>query len=114
MDFLKLFKLTHPFTLALTCQICGKPVGETQLEKEMTQEEYRKQASIVDQRCSQCDIDHGTFKELTMTYQAQTGETPNKAEAFVIANPKRADFDIALTTAIAAMEAEKVEPIISN
>ncbi len=86
--------------LILHCQLCGAEVGTA--FSPLTENEYRQHAGIVDQRCSDCNVTHGTFRELLEEYKKQTGEDESKAEAFVKENKKREDFDKELTKKVEA------------
>lgn len=87
-------------TLELHCQLgCGTVCGTVRLPVEapdITEDEYRERGKIVDQRCSECDANHGTFRELLDTYQKETGENEAKAEDFAKRNRKRQDFETEL------------------
>ncbi len=84
------------FTIELNCGICGTNVGTHSAPQILTPE----QLGFVDIRCDQCNIDHGTFKELTEKYEKETGGTAEEAEIFVKENKKKSDFDKALENVI--------------
>lgn len=88
-------------TLILHCQLdCGREVGSVLLPIEspdITEDEYREKAGIVDQRCSECENDHGTFKQLSEQFEKEGKGTPAEAEAFVVKHRKREDFAKELT-----------------
>lgn len=93
-DFSK--QLPQP-NLILHCQLgCGRETGTVYTPIPMTEDEYRTKTGIIDQRCSQCENDHGTFKELEETFKKELNATPAEAEAFIIKNRKRSDFHTAL------------------
>lgn len=84
-------------TLILHCQVCTtNEVGAVELPLEapaITEDAYRTKTGIVDQRCTECETDHGTFKELSEQFEKEAKGTPAEAEAFVIKNRKRTDFE---------------------
>jgi hypothetical protein len=92
--------------LILHCQICGNAVGSAYAPN-MTEEEYRIKTGIVDQRCSTCETDHGTFRELLDAFTRETGDGEDNAEKFVVKHRKREDFDKALLTEKRKREKEK-------
>lgn len=77
--------------LVLHCHLCGAEVGTAY--SSLTEAEYRLSQGIVDQRCTDCNQTHGTFRELLEEYKEKTGDDEGKAEAFVKVNRKRTDFD---------------------
>ena len=81
----------RPHNLIMSCQICGAEVGSTY--SELSLDEFRAKNNIVDQRCSDCNLTHGTFRELLDEYKDKMKEDESKAEVFVAKNRKRADFD---------------------
>lgn len=71
--------------LTLYCQLgCGRVVGYVYTPIPMTQDEYRQRGAIVDQRCSECEVTHGTFKELTDRFEKELAATPDEAVKFVV------------------------------
>lgn len=99
-------------TLILHCQICPNEVGNVQLfieAPDITEDQYREKTGIVDQRCDQCDTDHGTFRELSERFEKEAKGTPAEAEMFVVKHRKRADFEVELLK-----EKEKREKEVKN
>lgn len=85
--------------LTLFCQLgCGTVVGTVYTHTPMTEDEYRAHSGIIDQRCSECEAVHGTFKELSDEYQKKTGDDGAKTEAFIINNRTRSAFNSALSS----------------
>lgn len=87
-------------TITLHCDFCKKPIGSADVSENFgwtkdnaTENNYRLHHQFVDMRCSACEAEHGTFKQLAEEYIQKTGEDWQKAEAFVFQNPKRIDFD---------------------
>lgn len=104
------------FTINLACDLCGAPQSQATISEQFgwtqetaTPENYRALHNIVDTRCSPCVATHGDFKDLAQTYQDATGEDSLVAEAFVQANPKRADFTAALTVRVKALTKQRAE-----
>lgn len=91
---------TKPFPnpdLVLHCQICGIEVGRVNLNFFMTETQYRAKVGTVDDRCTDCETTHGTFKELYDEYKKKTGDDHAKTVAFIIKHRTRADFNTALS-----------------
>lgn len=81
----------------LTCRFCGQKCGEIDAPKGSTPQDL----GYIDTRCDADQTLHGSFKEMFDEYYQTCESDPLKAEAFVIANPKRADFDAQVSAIIA-------------
>lgn len=84
----------------MKCVICGTIIGEVIVSSKFgwnantaTEQKYKEENGIVDNRCTECETIHGSFKKLTEEYINKTGKDPMTAENFVKANRKRVDFD---------------------
>lgn len=99
------------YIIKLHCHICNAEIGEASVPskhwtaEEATEENYNTRTKTVDNRCTQCESDHGSYKELEAEYRKKTGEDGNAAEAFIKANRKRSDFDREI-----AKKGDKIKP----
>lgn len=99
--------------IILHCQLgCGREVGTAHTLTPVTEDEYRTKTGIVDQRCSQCETDYGTFRELLYAYEKETRDSPAQAEAFVIKHRKRDQFRTALNNEITKREKKQKRKIM--
>jgi len=94
--------MNHDFSIQFVCSVCGLPTGDSlSLDTKFWDEQTginltdgRHWASdYVDNRHKQCEIDHGSFKEMVEEYQKNLKASPQQAEDFVKENRKRVDFD---------------------
>jgi len=94
------------FTVYFTCDVCGIETNnylvlDTKFWDEVTGLSLKTgkhwSVNYADHRHTQCEIDHGSFKEMTSEYEKKMKVTPQEAEDFVKQNRKRVDFDKKLT-----------------
>lgn len=86
------------FTLDINCSICGIKIGEMTFSHKYKDPKTTTVESegFVDNRCTQCEVDHGSFKEMMEEYVLKGKGTPQEAEDFVKENRKRKEFDKAI------------------
>lgn len=90
------------FTINFTCNVCGLPMDdsltlntkfwdETTGTKFTTGEHWSN--GYVDFRHKECELEHGSFKEMVSEYLEKVSNDPVEAEDFVKQYRKKADFD---------------------
>lgn len=92
----------HKFTVELVCDVCGLPTSDTLTldtffwdEETGTKKDDGKHWSenYADHRHTQCEIDHGSFKEMVDEYRLKVKDDGLEAEEFVKQNRKKGDFN---------------------
>lgn len=101
------------FDIDLHCDFCKKLIGTASVSstngwtiETSTEEAYKIQYGIVDNRCSNCEELHGSFKDMTISYMEQTGDDWTQAEEVVKANPSKVDFEVVLEARVAEVMQE--------
>lgn len=86
------------FTTELKCLFCKAKQGEHIASSRFWDHAPTLQElGFVDTRCESCASVYGDFKALAQEFIDKTKKTWPEAEVFVVANPKRADFDREIT-----------------
>lgn len=109
------------FKIDLHCDLTGEVIGFAEVSSEFgwtaetaTEAVYRAEHSIIDQRSTQAEAEHGSFREMVAEYEQKIGAEPLEAETFVKANPRREEFTTALETVVEEIKLDQLDKEKAN